>query len=85
MNQQAHKTAGMTLIGVAAATMISLTYGLINPESLTFSIPFLIAPSLMLLAAAGAGDRALARRAGWVAAGVVVATVAVLLLTTIGA
>jgi len=85
MSQQAHKTADMSLVGVAAATMISLTYGLISPESLTFSIPFLIAPSLILLAAAGAGDRASARRAAWVAAGVVVATVAVLLVTTIGA
>jgi hypothetical protein len=35
--------------GVAFASVLGLAYGLVRPSSLAFSIPFLIAPSLVLL------------------------------------
>jgi len=35
--------------GTAAASTLLLVYGLFRPDSLAFSIPFLIAPSLALL------------------------------------
>jgi hypothetical protein len=41
--------ASRTATGVAIADAILLAYGLARPDSLDFSIPFLIAPSLALL------------------------------------
>jgi hypothetical protein len=41
--------ASRTAMGVAIAAAILLAYGLARPDSLDFSIAFLIAPSLALL------------------------------------
>jgi hypothetical protein len=66
--------------GVAVADALLLLYGLLRPESLGFSIPFLIAPSIAVLAGVVAGDRTKKRLVLWVASGVVVGLIIVLLL-----
>jgi hypothetical protein len=38
-----------TVAGVVLGNVVLLVYGLFRPESLDFSIPFLIAPSLALM------------------------------------
>jgi hypothetical protein len=63
---------------VAAGNALLLIYGGLRPESLEFSIPFLIAPSLGGLAATGTVEK---RLVAWLVAGVIVGLVVVLLLT----
>ena len=61
-----------TMIGVSIANALVPGYGLFRPDSLAFSIPFLVAPSLILLwsemRGAGQAER---QRAIWVTIGVV--------------
>jgi hypothetical protein len=46
MNSAISKTSQRTVAGVALTNAILLVYGLFRPDSLDFSVPFLIAPSL---------------------------------------
>lgn len=68
------------VIGVAASNALLLVYGTLRPESLGFSIPFLMAPSLALLAGLVTKDRVSKRLVVWVVTGVVVGLIVVLLL-----
>lgn len=61
MTETISKTSQRTVVGVALSNAILPVYGLFRPDSLDFSIPFLIAPSLALLGTVVARDRA-ARR-----------------------
>jgi hypothetical protein len=70
MRGEATRTeAGRTAVGVAAANAIVLLYGVFRSDSLSFSLPFLIAPSLALLwtrmAQAAPADRRLALQVTW--------------------
>jgi hypothetical protein len=73
--------ANRVAIGVALANAIVLAYGLFRPDSLSFSIPFLVAPSLAVLWSAsphGApAERKMALIVTW---GVVLAAAAVVLI-----
>ena len=68
--------------GVASATAILLVYALFRPESLAFSVPFLIVPSLALLWTttrdAGPAGRRLALQVTWATA------IACALVATVG-
>ena len=76
---QSRRTNAAT--GVAAAGALLLLYGLFRPDSLTFSIPFLIAPSLAMLWTAHRTPTPNQRRATLaVTWGLGVATIAVLLI-----
>ncbi len=55
------KTSQRTVVGTVLTNAILLVYGLFRPDSLDFSIPFLIAPSLALLGTVVARDRATRR------------------------
>ncbi len=61
MNSAISKTSQRTVLGVALANAILLVYGLFRPDSLEFSVPFLIAPSLALLGTLVARERAAKR------------------------
>jgi hypothetical protein len=67
------------LVGVAVTNALLLVYGLIRPDSLEFSIPFLIAPSLMVTSLV-AVDRATKRLVVSITAAFVVGTAIVLLV-----
>jgi hypothetical protein len=69
-----------TLIGFALTNLILLAYGLFRPESLDFSIPFLIAPSLAILGVILARDRAAKRAVIVTISGVIAGLVAVILV-----
>lgn len=58
MSETISKTSQRTVVGVALTNAILLVYGLFRPDSLDFSIPFLIAPSLALLGILVARERA---------------------------
>jgi hypothetical protein len=58
MSETISKTSQRTVGGVALTNAILLVYGLFRPDSLDFSIPFLIAPSLALLGILVARERA---------------------------
>ncbi|MGD2042012.1 MAG: hypothetical protein PVJ28_00060 [Acidimicrobiia bacterium] len=58
MSETLSKTSQRTVVGVALTNAILLVYGLFRPDSLDFSIPFLIAPSLALLGILVARERA---------------------------
>ena len=58
MSETISKTSQRTVVGVALTNAILLVYGLFRPDSLDFSIPFLIAPSLALLGVLVARERA---------------------------
>jgi len=76
---QSRRTKAAT--GVAAAGALLLLYGLFRPDSLTFSIPFLIAPSLAMLWTAQRAPTPHQRRAALaVTCGLGVAAIAVLLI-----
>ncbi|MGD2042002.1 MAG: hypothetical protein PVJ28_00010 [Acidimicrobiia bacterium] len=49
MSETISKISQWTVVGVVSTNAILLVYGLFRPNSLDFSIPFLIAPSLALL------------------------------------
>jgi hypothetical protein len=61
MNSAISKTSQRTVAGVALTNAILLVYGLFRPDSLDFSVPFLIAPSLALLGTVVARERAAKR------------------------
>jgi hypothetical protein len=68
-------------LGVAIANTILLVYGLFRPESVEFSLAFLVAPSLALLwTVVSGGEQADRRRALWVTWGSVAAAVAVVIV-----
>lgn len=58
MSEPISKTSERTLAGVALANAILVVYAIFRPDSLEFSIPFLIAPSLALLGLLVARERA---------------------------
>lgn len=80
MSEPASPAATRTVLGVAIGDAILLGYGLIRPESLSFSIPFLIAPSGALLAAVVVRDRSARRSVLMVVSGIVVGLVLVILV-----
>jgi hypothetical protein len=82
-NQPLSRTATRGLVGIAAASTLSLVYGLARPETLEFSIPFLMAPSLALLAPLVAADPVAKRPAIWITIGIVLGTTFVLLATSL--
>ena len=61
MSETISKASQRTVVGVALTNAIVLVYGLFRPDSLDFSIPFLIAPSLALLGTVLARERAAKR------------------------
>ena len=61
MSETISKTSQRTVVGVALTNAILLVYGLFRPDSLDFSIPFVIAPSLALLGTVVARERAAKR------------------------
>jgi hypothetical protein len=75
-------TEGARLVlGVAIANTLLLVYGLFRPESVEFSLAFLVAPSLALLwTVVSGGERADRPRALWVTWGSVAAAVAVVIV-----
>ncbi len=67
--------------GVAIANTILLVYGLFRPDSVEFSLAFLIAPSLALLWTVGSGsDPAERRVAMWVTWGSIAGAVTVVVV-----
>ncbi|MGD2059365.1 MAG: hypothetical protein PVF87_00730 [Acidimicrobiia bacterium] len=61
MNSAISRTSQRTVAGVAVTNAILLVYGLFRPDSLDFSVPFLIAPSLALLGTVVARESAAKR------------------------
>lgn len=68
------------VFGTTLSNAILLIYGLFRPESLEFSIPFLIAPSLALLGTAVARDPSARRPVLSVIWGVVLGLIIVILI-----
>lgn len=75
------RSSRWTLVGVVLTNLILLAYGLFRPESLDFSIPFLIAPSLAMLATVVARERPAKRAVIGAVMGVIAGLVAVILIT----
>ena len=68
-------------LGVAVANTVLLAYGLVRPDSVEFSLAFLIAPLLALLLTVGSGsDPAERRVALWVTWGSIAGAVAVVVV-----
>lgn len=68
-------------VGVAIANTILLVYGLLRPDSVEFSLAFLIAPSLALLWTVGSrSDPAERRVALWVTWGSIAGAVTVVVV-----
>jgi hypothetical protein len=65
--------SGRAALGVAIAAGVLLVYGLFRPDSLMFSIAFLISPSLALMWTAERPTGADRRAVVWVTWGTVVA------------
>lgn len=61
MSSAISKTSQRTVAGVTLTDAILLVYGLFRLDSLDFSVPFLIAPSLALLGTVVARERAAKR------------------------
>jgi hypothetical protein len=61
MSDTLSRTSRRTVVGVTLSSAILLVYGLVRPDSLDFSIPFLIAPSLAILGTVVARERAAKR------------------------
>jgi hypothetical protein len=68
-------------LGVAITNTVLLVYGLFRPDSVEFSLAFLIAPSLALLWTVGSGsDPAERRLALWVTWGTIAGAVSVVII-----
>ena len=68
-------------LGVAITSTILLVYGLFRPDSVEFSLAFLIAPSLALVWTVGSGsDPAERRVALWVTWGIIAGAVTVVVV-----
>jgi hypothetical protein len=68
-------------LGVAIANTILLVYGLFRPDSVEFSLAFVIAPSLALLWTVGSGPHPAERRVAlWVTWGSIAGAVTVVLV-----
>ncbi len=80
MSETIGKTSQRTVAGVVLANVILLFYGLFRPDSLDFSIPFLIAPSLAVLGTVVARDRAAGRMVLFSVWGVVAGLIVVILI-----
>lgn len=80
MSETICKTSRSMVLGVVLANAILLVYGLFRPDSLDFSIPFLIAPSLALLGTVVARDRAAKRAVLFSVWGIVAGLIVVILL-----
>lgn len=68
-----------TVGGVVLANVVLLVYALFRPESLDFSIPFLMAPSLALMGVFAARNREDGRSVVFAVVGIVVGLIAVIL------
>jgi hypothetical protein len=78
-------TIGRALMGVGLADALLLGYGLVRPDSHAFSIPFLIAPSLILLWSQMRGaDHVERHLAIWLTIGVAIATVIAVSVALLG-
>lgn len=80
MSETISKTSQRTVVGVALTNAILLVYGLFRPDSLDFSIPFLIAPSLALLGILVARERAAKLAVLLTVVGVVAGLIVVILI-----
>lgn len=68
------------VLGVVLGNVVLLVYALFRPDSLDFSIPFLIAPSLALMGVFAARNRKAGRSVVLGVAGIVVGLIGVILI-----
>jgi hypothetical protein len=80
MSETGESVSQRTVLGVVLGNAVLLVYALYRPDSLDFSIPFLIAPSLALIGVMAARDRRVSRSVVLAVAGIVVALIAVILI-----
>ena len=80
MTEAPSSSSKRTVGGVVLANVVLLVYGLFRPESLDFSIPFLMAPSLALMGVFAARNRDAGRSVVVAVLAIVVGLIAVILL-----
>lgn len=85
MSQIVSRASQMTVGGVALTNAILLIYGLMRPDSLEFSIPFLIAPSLAILGTVVARERSTRRMVVLSVWGIVAGLIVVILINELTA
>ena len=78
-------TSKRTVAGVVLGNVVLLVYALFRPDSLDFSIPFLIAPSLALLGVSVTRDRSAGRLVVFAVLAIVVGLIAVILFNELTA
>ena len=79
MTDQPSISSKRAVVGVVLGNVILLVYGLFRPDSLDFSIPFLMAPSLALMGVFVTRDPAARRSVVFAVLGVVIGLIAVIL------
>jgi hypothetical protein len=79
MVNSAPTTSRLTVAGVLLANAMLLVYALFRPESLDFSIPFLMAPSLALLGVFASRNREAGRSVVLAVLAIIVGLIAVIL------
>ena len=71
--------------GVVLANAVLLVYALFRPESLDFSIPFLVAPSLALLGVFATRNREVGRSVVFAVLAIIVGLITVILFNALSA
>jgi hypothetical protein len=85
MTDAAASPSRLTVGGVVLANAVLLVYALFRPESLDFSIPFLMAPSLALLGVFASRNREVGRSVVFAVLAIIVGLIVVILFNELSA